>query len=461
MEVAEAAQISVLDAASIKSHSAASTTVMTKASAKTPVTVSGTLGYYLLDGYGGIHDLGEVHSLVSKYFGYDIARDLVPTRSGEGYYILDGFGGIHGVGDAEIPQEGVMPVFGADLAKRLAVTPNGLYMMDAMGLVYASSDNDKFKEQVVLTEPNAKSLQVVLANIEVFKVKESKSDAQSSDIIRMVRGYYVMDGYGKVYAVGDVPVYDGPLFTEDIARDMVLSPNGKGYYILDCYGNIYVCGEAPELPEMDAGRLFEEDTARRLLVSDTGFAILDSWGRVYVKGEFPKPQDSPGMGMSIAKDIDPYVETLFGRLETIEFGELEQYHDFMNNEKRCMWCHTQEQTGTLPEKSESYQGKFVEAFRYDQNEMCIACHGKRENEHPIMVKPHEQIPADLSLDDEGRISCLTCHRAHAPLTSNRNWVPISLTDKMLGNERTNHTFYLRRNNADGDLCLICHERFER
>ena len=184
-----------------------------------------------------------------------------------------------------------------------------------------------------------------------------------------------MDGYGKVYAIGDIPVYDGPQFTEDIARDLVLAPDGKGYYILDCYGNVYACGSAPELPGMDAGRIFETDIAQRMLVSDTGFAILDSWGRVHVKGDFPEPATSEGIGVEIAKDLDPYVETLFGRLETIEFGELEQYHDFMNDEKRCSWCHLENRSGQPPESSYAYQGTFTEAFRYDQNDMCIACHG--------------------------------------------------------------------------------------
>ena len=107
--------------------------------------------------------------------------DLVPNRSGEGYFMLDGFGGIHAVGDAVIPTEGTLPVFGVDIARRLAVTPFGLCMMDAFGLVYTTSEFDKFDDQITLNEPNAKAFQIVLGNVEVFKSGSSANPSSTQD----------------------------------------------------------------------------------------------------------------------------------------------------------------------------------------------------------------------------------------------------------------------------------------
>lgn len=64
-------------------------------------------GYYVLDGYGGVHAkdgapfLGPYPDEVGHYWpGWDIAKAIMVTPSGNGYVVLDGFGGIHRFGDA-------------------------------------------------------------------------------------------------------------------------------------------------------------------------------------------------------------------------------------------------------------------------------------------------------------------------------------------------------------------------
>ena len=63
-------------------------------------------GGYSLDGYGGIHPLGNAPKLASFvhdgiYFGgWDICRALVLTSDQTGAYVLDGYGGMHPIGTA-------------------------------------------------------------------------------------------------------------------------------------------------------------------------------------------------------------------------------------------------------------------------------------------------------------------------------------------------------------------------
>jgi predicted CXXCH cytochrome family protein len=62
--------------------------------------------------------------------------------------------------------------------------------------------------------------------------------------------------------------------------------------------------------------------------------------------------------------------------------------------------------------------------------------------HPLNVRPEEKyrkmkVPADLRLDDGGRIMCLTCHTAHGTYVS----------------------YFLRRSSPDRGfevLCEACH-----
>jgi predicted CXXCH cytochrome family protein len=78
------------------------------------------------------------------------------------------------------------------------------------------------------------------------------------------------------------------------------------------------------------------------------------------------------------------------------------------------------------------------------DKVCLECHTKESmgRSHPVNVRPEEKyrkmkIPADLRLDDDGRITCLTCHTAHGQYVS----------------------YFLRRSSPDRGfevLCEACH-----
>ncbi len=78
------------------------------------------------------------------YFGWDIAREIELTPTRNGFYLLDGFGAIHAVGDAHTAfPNPYTPYFGFDVARGLVVVPSvnrdtavGYLVVDGFGIVH-------------------------------------------------------------------------------------------------------------------------------------------------------------------------------------------------------------------------------------------------------------------------------------------------------------------------------------
>ena len=108
-------------------------------------------------------------------------------------------------------------------------------------------------------------------------------------------------------------------------------------------------------------------------------------------------------------------------------------HAYFRNPGQCPKCH-------LSPGSQPGPGR----FSTEADAVCLGCHAKGSmgRSHPVNVRPEEKypkmkVPADLRLDDDGRIMCLTCHTAHGPYVS----------------------YFLRRSSRDRGfevLCEACH-----
>jgi len=108
-------------------------------------------------------------------------------------------------------------------------------------------------------------------------------------------------------------------------------------------------------------------------------------------------------------------------------------HAHFQNAQQCPKCHLTYGGGTAPDR-----------FSTEADAVCLECHtkGSMVRSHPRNVRPEEKyrkmkVPADLRLDDDGRIMCLTCHTAHGPYVS----------------------YFLRRSSPDrgfDPLCEACH-----
>jgi predicted CXXCH cytochrome family protein len=108
-------------------------------------------------------------------------------------------------------------------------------------------------------------------------------------------------------------------------------------------------------------------------------------------------------------------------------------HAHFRNPDQCPKCH-------LSPGSQPGPGR----FSTEADAVCLGCHtrGGMRRSHPLNVRPEEKyrkmkVPADLRLDDDGRIMCLTCHTAHG----------------------SHESYSLRRESPDGGfeaLCDACH-----
>ena len=125
--------------------------------------------------------------------------------------------------------------------------------------------------------------------------------------------------------------------------------------------------------------------------------------------------------------------------------------------QQCLNCHR-----TKPAADNFVSGKHVlpqeNSYTVDFTSMCTKCHGDESASHIVGVTPEYSVPADLPLDANGQMTCLTCHYMHGTLTSEKPMASMSIIDRLLHRERLKKSYVLRRNNADGDLCIACHNQ---
>jgi len=105
--------------------------------------------------------------------------------------------------------------------------------------------------------------------------------ARDFEITRSARGGYILTGDGGVVALGDAPVISTPFFGWDIARDLEVVSGG--FYLLDGMGGVYAVGEG--VPSFSSP-YFGYDTARDLVAIDGGgYFILFDGGKIAVGGD--------------------------------------------------------------------------------------------------------------------------------------------------------------------------------
>jgi formate-dependent nitrite reductase cytochrome c552 subunit len=123
----------------------------------------------------------------------------------------------------------------------------------------------------------------------------------------------------------------------------------------------------------------------------------------------------------------------------------------------CVACHVEKPQGMKTDllNSKNHQADMA-AFKSDGVEMCAGCHNKDDG-HKVGLKMDFEVPADLPLGSKNKLTCLTCHYTHGSLSSKRPQASVSFMDSMLDSERLHKSYLLRRNNAEGELCLTCHE----
>lgn len=128
-----------------------------------------------------------------------------------------------------------------------------------------------------------------------------------------------------------------------------------------------------------------------------------------------------------------------------------------NQTVNCVSCHAEKPQVTAAGLLNSKNHKAdLAVFKTDGIEMCSGCHDA-EDGHKVGLKLDFEVPADLPLGEKNKLTCLTCHYTHGDLSSARPQASFSFIDRIVDAERLHKSYLLRRNNADGELCLTCHE----
>lgn len=89
--------------------------------------------------------------------------------------------------------------------------------------------------------------------------------------------------------------------------------------------------------------------------------------------------------------------------------------------------------------------------------MCTSCHGYGERSHPTDVVVDFPVPLDLPLKNN-KITCVTCHYPHGKDESDRRYISTSFLGWLFSREKKHKTYFLRRPNTNGELCMACHEK---
>lgn len=131
-------------------------------------------------------------------------------------------------------------------------------------------------------------------------------------------------------------------------------------------------------------------------------------------------------------------------------------HSHFRNPASCPRCHIYLKSGREP-------GRFLP----ETDTFCLDCHSLEGLglTHPIAIRPGDghrrmRVPADLPLDSEGKMFCLTCHMAHAPfLSSTRAFASQKAANPgaPAGTKPVYRTYFARRSDPDRGFVLLCEE----
>ena len=283
-------------------------------------------GGYVLDGYGGVHPFAiggnpsppAVHA--AYWPNWDIARAIVIDFTGTSGYTLDGYGGMHPfyADGTPVPPAPQVSDYTSrqDLARAVVLyqaTQAADHPGGASGVVLdaRSATPHPFTTgadgRAVAFLPGSSTAGYSLSGDGTLTPFGGAPAATQTghqwpnwDIARGLvllpngTGGYVLDGYGGVhpFAVGSNPMpagtSGGPYWNGwDIARGLVLLPNGTGGYVLDGYGGIhpFAVGSNPAPPAISPGAYYggwDVMDGLALGADGTTAAVVDSHDGVHL-----------------------------------------------------------------------------------------------------------------------------------------------------------------------------------
>jgi SpoIID/LytB domain protein len=280
---------------------------------------------YVLDGFGGLHPFNGARAVDGPSWpGWDIARDVVVRADGRSGYVLDGLGGVHPFGGAPgVATPGFDPT--ADRARRLALRADGAsgYVVAVNGSVapfgaapvVRSSPLPPGRAAVGLVlAPDGTSGHVVDdagtwhpfgAGPLPAAVSSGLPGTAAVDGRPDGRSGYLVSATGVLAAVGAARSPSPPPARP--TRDLALLSEPSGY-VLDGFGGLAAFGGAPAA--MPSGYWPGDDVARRVVLRPDGAGyVLDAYGALHPFGTEatpapPRPSGGPSWpGWPVARDV--------------------------------------------------------------------------------------------------------------------------------------------------------------
>ncbi len=241
-------------------------------------------GMYAVDGHGLLHGGSSAPMAnASVWPTWDIVRGVAISSGGLGGYLLDGFGGIHALGNAPtVNGTGYWP--GWDIARGIVLRSDGHsgYVLDGWGTLHPFGTAGDMPPDV--------NVSAYWRGWDIGRDVQLRGDGQSG---------YVLDGWGGVHPFG-APNDMAPDVTVsawwsgwDIAHRFVLDAAGTGGYVLDGFGGLHqfgTAGNSPPSPSPPSAYWSGWDIARGVVLlpgsSSAGY-VADGWGVMHAFGGAP------------------------------------------------------------------------------------------------------------------------------------------------------------------------------
>ncbi|MGC9330050.1 MAG: hypothetical protein ACP5I1_20610, partial [Candidatus Hinthialibacter sp.] len=317
-------------------------------------------GITVLDGYGGMHELGDVARLIDlngdgdlsaleqvslfPYFvGLDVYRDVeVHMENGaiKAVLAMRGDGGIFTaeIGDDGIAHRGYLPDLGITFSSVDAVADvefsddgQAYYVLMADGTLISVDKNGVQLFDRVKT-PNA---DVIAGAIDYRLNPAVDLEIISAGDPAVMPAAYVLDGYGFIHALGDaapLKAIDAPVPNEPVYIDIEMVPGMDSAVIADGFGRFYFAvpegANPPEiiLPELGFSRsdpvLIDFEIQKDVNVEyaqGIGIMALTKIGTLHTSGaaDFLLTEE----GLANRADLVDLPEGVYPRIDLNEYGK--------------------------------------------------------------------------------------------------------------------------------------------